>query len=699
MPAQGIEENPERLFWRHQHDRVAAYAVTCILVATLGVWSCPKMRPFVKSLDHADQPARLDRGSTVVRSKDFTASSKSVMLIAFVLTIAALYFGRQVLIPLALGLVFSFLLTPFVTQLEKLHLGRVPAGLTVMALTLALIGTVSWGVAGQLVEVMAHVTDYKSNLDTKIQSLHAQKDGKLGKATATVKELNKELGAVSGQISANQSQNKDPGSGRAIRPIPVEVAAPPSNVIQDLRALLGPLAGVLESTVIVIIFTLFMLLNREDLRNRAIRLAGRGQLSLMTQALDDAGHRLSRYLLLQFVVNAGYGLLFGGGLYFIGVPHAFLWGVLAALLRFVPYIGTLAAATFPILMSLAVFPGWQQAGLAFGLFVVLEVLVSNFVEPTLYGVHTGISSLAILVAAIFWTTLWGSVGLILSTPLTVCLVVLGRYVPQLRFLEVVLGDEPVLTAGQSFYQRLLAMDQDEAREIAVAHLKDNSLESLYESILIPALRLAEQEDHISGLDDDSKRFVLRSTKELIEELGDQIGEGLLSNGAKDKPNGRRRRSQASEVNKSIVCIPSRNGADDLVALMLTQLLQHAGYDARQMQAEAVEELLASVSSREYSVVCVSSLLPFALAQTRALCRKLHASNPDVQIIVGSWDFEGGAEKARERLGAAGCPIVTTTLSDALGQIRKIDDPAVAIGTFAQQEKPSNSGTQAGETRA
>jgi len=258
------------------------------------------------------------------------------MLIAFVLAIAALYFGRQVLIPLALGLVFSFLLTPFVTQLEKLHFRRAPAVLTVLTLSLALIGTLSWGVAGQLVEVMAHVTDYKSNLDTKIQSLHAQKDGNLSKATATVKELNKELGAVSGQISANQIQNKEPVSGRAVRPIPVEVAAPPSNVIQDLRALLGPPAGVLESTVIVIIFTLFMLLQREDLRTRAIRLAGRGQLSLMTQALDDAGHRLSRYLLLQFVVNAVYGLLFGGGLYFIGVPHAFLWGVLAALLRFVP---------------------------------------------------------------------------------------------------------------------------------------------------------------------------------------------------------------------------------------------------------------------------------------------------------------------------------------------------------------------------
>jgi predicted PurR-regulated permease PerM len=609
-----------------------------------------------------------------------------LVLIAFVLAIGALYFGRQLLIPVALGLVFSFLLTPFVTQLEKLRLGRVVAVFIVLAVSFALVGTLSWGVAGQLVEVMAHVSDYKSNLDTKISSLHAQKEGNLSKAAATVKELNKELGAVPAQIAANQSRNKEPGSSLPVRPIPVQVAAPPSNIIQDLRALLGPLAGVLETAVIVIIFTVFMLLKREDLRNRAIRLAGRGRLSVMTQALDDAGRRLSRYLLLQFVVNAGYGLLFGTGLYFIGVPHAFLWGVLAALLRVVPYIGTLAAVAFPILMSLAVFPGWRQACLAFALFLVLEVLISNFVEPTLYGVHTGISALAILVAAIFWTTLWGPVGLILSTPLTVCLVVLGRYVPQLSFLEVVLGDEPVLTLGQSFYQRLLATDQEEATQIAVGHLKDNSLESVYESILIPALWLAEQDYHVNGLDDDTRRFVLRSTKELVEELGDQVEDGLLTRDAKEAEDRRHGRS-VSRANKRIVCVPSRPGADDLIALMLAQLLRHAGYEVRQMKAQKEEEMSALVSQHDYSIVCVSSLLPFAIAQTRMLCRRLQASNPEVEIILGLWDFEGGAEKGRERLGT-GCPgVVTTTLSETLSQIQRADDSDAATETLAQHAEP------------
>jgi predicted PurR-regulated permease PerM len=635
-------------------------------------------RPF----DHADQLENVGWGPAVARAKD---SSNSLVLIAFVLAIGALYFGRQLLIPLALGLVFSFLLTPFVTQLERLRMARVAAMLIVLVFSFALWGTLSWGVAGQLVEVMAHISDYKENLDAKIRSLHAQSNGNLSKATATVKELNKELAAVPAQIGANQSQHAEPKSSAPVRPIPVQVATPPSNIIQDLRVLLGPLAGVVETAIIVVIFTVFMLLKREDLRNRAIRLAGRGQLSVMTQALDDAGRRLSRYLLLQFLVNAGYGLLFGAGLYFIGVPHAFLWGFLAALLRFVPYIGTLAAAALPILMSLAVFPGWRQAGLAFGLFVGLEVLISNFVEPPLYGMHTGISSLAILVAAIFWTSLWGPVGLILSTPLTVCLVVLGRYVPQLSFLDVVLGDEPVLTPGQRFYQRLLATDQEEAREIAVGHLKDNSLESVYDSILIPALRLAEQDYHVNGLDEDIRRFVFRSTKEIVEELGDQV-ENEESTEDTKKPAHLRHDHPASRSNRTIGCVPSGAGADDLIVLMLTQLLRQAGYKACQMKAETDEDVAAG-SDHEYSIVCVSSLLPFAIAQTRALCRRVQAIQSGVQVIVGLWDFEGGPEKGRERLGT-GCPaVVTTTLSDALNQIRSISSSEACTGTFAQHAEP------------
>jgi predicted PurR-regulated permease PerM len=611
----------------------------------------------------------------LVRSKDLATFSKSSMLIAFVLAMAALYFGRQIFIPLALAVVFSFLLTPLVGLLEKCHFSRVPAVLTVLVLSFALAVVVGWGVAGQLVDIMVHVPDYKDNLDTKIQSLHAAKDGNLGKATATVQELNRELSGESGRTSSAQGGDKGSGAAHPVRPIPVQVAAPSSNVVQEFRVLLGPLAGPIETTAIVVIFTVFMLVKREDLRNRAIRLAGRGQLNLMTQALDDAGRRLSRYLLLQFLVNAGYGLLFGVALYFIGVPHALLWGVFAALLRFIPYIGTLIAAALPVALALAVFPGWRQAGITFAAFLVIELTVSNVIEPLLYGAHTGISSLAILVAAVFWATLWGPVGLILSTPLTVCLMVLGRYVPQLNFLEIVLGDEPVLPPEQQFYQRLLAMDQEEARSIAESHLKENPVESLYESVFIPALRLAEQDHQIEGLDDDTRKFLLRSTRELIEDFGDQLADERASTASDDEDDPAHVEKFVGS-NATIACIPARNGPDELVAVMLAQLLRRAGFHAHELKAGTMEEMLAMVSQHPYNVVCVSSLPPFAIGQTRALCKRLQAGIPGVQVIVGLWNLEGGISAARERLGA-GSFNVTTSLMDTLEQVRKITNPAVA----------------------
>ncbi len=619
----------------------------------------------------------------MVRSKDLATFSKSSMLIAFVLAMAALYFGRQIFIPLALAVVFSFLLTPFVSLLEKCRFRRVPAVLTVLVLSFMLAGVVGWGVAGQLVDIMVHVPDYKDNLDTKIQSLHAAKDGNLGKATATVQELNRELSGVPARISSGQGGDKGSGAARPVRPIPVQVAAPSSNIVQDLRVLLGPLAGPIETTAIVLIFTVFMLVKREDLRNRAIRLAGRGQLNLMTQALDDAGRRLSRYLLLQFLVNAGYGLLFGVALYFIGVPHALLWGVFASLLRFIPYIGTLIAAALPVALAIAVFPGWRQAGLAFAAFLVIELTVSNIIEPLLYGAHTGISSLAILVAAVFWATLWGPVGLILSTPLTVCLMVLGRYVPHLNFLEIVLGDEPVLPPEQQFYQRLLAMDPEEARTIAERHLKENPVESLYESVFIPALRLAEQDHQINGLDDDARRFLLRSTRELIEDFGDRLADDHLAATSDDDAC---RQGRFAGSNATIACIPARNGPDELVAIMLAQLLRHAGFHAHELKAGSMEEMLAAVSQHQYNIVCVSSLPPFAIGQTRALCKRLQASILGVQVIVGLWNLEGGVSAARERLGAGCSNVVTTSLTDTLEQVRKITNPMVAAEALAGAEE-------------
>ncbi len=309
-----------------------------------------------------------------------SGSSKPLAVIAFVLAITTLYFGRRIFIPFALALVFSFLLSPFVGLFEKIRFRRVPAVIAVLVVSLALMGLATWSLAGQMVAIMNQLPDFKDNLDEKIASLRGANTGGLSKATATIQELNKELSA----------QPKAAGQGRPSRPVQVQVTPPSSGFIQDLGALLGPLSGPAETTVIAIIFTVFMLVKREDLRNRALRLAGRGQLSVMTQALDDAGRRLSRYLVMQFLVNAGYGLAYGVALYLIGIPQALLWGLIAGLLRFVPYIGTFLGASMPVVLAIAVFPGWRQAGLAFGTFLVLELTVSNFVEPMLYGAHTGI---------------------------------------------------------------------------------------------------------------------------------------------------------------------------------------------------------------------------------------------------------------------------------------------------------------------
>jgi len=599
----------------------------------------------------------------------------------------ALYFGRQLFIPLALAVVFTFLLTPFVTFLEKrIHFSRVPAVITVLVFFFAVGGAVAWRVANQLVEVTVNLADYRTNLDTKIRSLHASNNGRVSKATATIEELNKDLAAIPGEL-AGHGQGTDTRTARTVRPVPVQVAAPPSNFVQDLRELFGPLAEPAETAAMVTIFTLFILIKREDLRNRAIRLAGRGQLNLMTQALDDAGRRLSRYLLLQCLVNAGYGLLFGVLLYFIGVPHALLWGVFAGLLRFVPYVGAIIAAAMPVAMALAVFPGWLHAASIFASFLVLELTISNFIEPMLYGTHTGISSLAILVAAVFWATLWGPVGLILSTPLTVCLIVLGRHVPQLGFLEIVLGDEPVLLPEQCIYQRLLAGDQEEARVIAEAYLKEHSLESLYETVILPALKLAEQDYQSEGLDDRARRLVLQSVRELIEDFGDR-SVGDPSRAASE--NESFRQGQPDEVkvsDTSIACIPARSGPDDLVATMLAQLLQRAGYRARELSASATENLWVTVSQLDCGIACISSISPFAMGEARALCKKLRGTGSGLPVVIGAWSFESSI--AQQRLGPVCSGLVATTLTDALGQIRQLADPAAASEAATESDTAQN----------
>jgi predicted PurR-regulated permease PerM len=608
---------------------------------------------------------------------DATVSSRLLTLIASVVAIVGLYYGRQVLIPLALAVVLAFLLAPAVGWLEKCHLTRVPAVLVVLVLAFTAVASLGWIVTGQLMDIVDQFPSYKSNIHDKIQSVRVPDGSRLKNATNTVSELSNELSAASESAADKKAGKTSSRSG----PIPVQVTQPPSNAPQYLRVMIGPLTGVLETSAIVIVFTLFMMIKREDLRNRVIRLAGQDQLNIVTQAFDDGSRRLSRYLLLQFLVNIGYGVIFGSGAYWIGVPHALLWGVLACLLRFVPYVGAAIAAVLPMGMALAVFPGWHQAALVFGLFVVLEILISNAVEPWLYGAHTGISSLAILVAAVFWTMLWGPVGLILSTPLTVCLILMGRYVPQLGFLEVLLGDEPVLPVEAHFYQRLLALDQDEAREIAETYLKEKSIGTFYDSVLIPALTLAERDRHLNLLETKTADFVNQNTRDLIEELGERSLNGdepvtfdeNKNNNDQDDCGALKRDTGFSQSDPDcaslaglrVDCIPAADEADELVAMMAAQLLQRLGCDVRHLPVTPRANLWNELASDNSQVVIVSALAPFAVGQARLLCKRLRQRQPNLKILVGLWNFEGGPAKAQERTGAGVADMFATSLEQAV----------------------------------
>jgi hypothetical protein len=418
---------------------------------------------------------------------------------------------------------------------------------------------------------------------------------------------------------------------------------------------------------VVIVFTVFILAGREDLRNRLIRLTGGARLNLLTQAFEEATQRINRYLLLQLAVNSGYGLVIFTALHFIGIPNASLWGVSAAILRFLPYVGPPMAALMPIFLSLAVFPGWGHAVATAGLFLVFELIVASVVEPLLYGAHLGLSPLAILVVAVFWTLIWGFPGLVLSTPLTACLVVMGRSVPSLSFLNVLLGDEPVLPPQAQYYQRLLAGDQNEARQVLEQYLREKSLEELFSAVVIPALSLAEQDRHRNELDEDTQSFIYQSTREILEELSDTSTEKRTEGNA-ENPSELSRSEIEETALVDVLCIPARDEADAVVAVLLAQLLERQGHRAQSIPIGTTAGMLSQVAEFNPGVVCISALPPFAVNHARALYTKLRSQSPDLHIVICLWQFEGDPHEAAIRLKLAGGHGFFTTLPQVLQHI-------------------------------
>ncbi len=585
-------------------------------------------------------------------------------------TIAALYFAREVLIPFAFALTLTFLLSPAVDLLQRLRAGRALSVLTIVLISIAATSGVGWIIANQLIEAANQLPLYRENIQAKIAALHHPVTGQVGEAAASVKEIARELTSPASESPASppvvqgQKQPKAPPVPKS--PMTVEVVDAPVSEWAELRDLFTPVLGPLGRAGIVILFSIFMLLEREDLRNRLLRLAGVGKLNLMTQALDDAARRVSRYLLMQFLVNVGFGVVFGIGLYGIGVPYPVLWGAVAAILRIVPYIGTLTAALLPIALSLAVFDGWLKPLLVFLLVVVLELIVGNFLEPWLYGIHVGISSLALLVTAVFWAVLWGPAGLILSTPLTVCLVVLGRYVPHLSFLHILLGDEPALSAEAQVYQRLLAMDQLEAQTIVDQFLKGRPLVELYDSVLIPALSLAEQDRHKGAIDAPREEFLFLSINEMIAEFSEyQLAD---DNPAKKDP--------AAHSGGRIICLPAHDRADEVTASMLAQLLEQKGLIAVAFPiAESSPlEWMTLLQVGDGDMVCISALPPYAFAPARTMCKQIRERFPLLKIVVSVWGFSGDVNKALARFDRGQPDRLCTSLAGALEQIHELAGP-------------------------
>jgi len=589
------------------------------------------------------------------------------------LVMAALYFARQILIPLAIAVLLAFLLTPAVRRLESFRLPRVPSVIVVAAFSLAAVAMVGWTVTSQLIQVITELPNYKTNIQHKIDTVRGRSGGTLARATESMEELSKELSSPSHKdappvLPRNpaRSQKDAPPPPTPREPVPVELVEPPPNALQSIRDLLTPLVAPLETAGIVTVFTIVILIRREDLRNRLLRLIGVDQLTLVTKAFDDASTRISSYLRMQFLVNASFAALLTTGLYVVGLPAAALWGVLAGMLRFAPYVGPIAGGALPVLMAIAVAPGWQTPLIVLALFLVIELTTGYAIEPWLYGAHTGISSLAILVSATFWTALWGPIGLVVSTPLTTCLVVLGRHVPRLEFLHVLLGDEPVLSDDLQLYQRLLAADRQEAQATIDRFAAEMPPVHLYDSVIVPALARAEEDRHRGALEENHERFIAQVITELIEKL---------SPIPRVPPAPGKQAARNATYPTRAMCIPAADKADELAAAMLGNLLQSADVPAVSLPLEGGRETLESLNPEAGDIICISALPPFALLSARSLARQLRESHPGVPIIVGLWGTAEESAEYRDRLRKALDVEVATSLAEAVATVTQIRDRA------------------------
>jgi predicted PurR-regulated permease PerM len=608
---------------------------------------------------------------------------------ALLLTCAAVaicYFAREVLLPFALAILLSFLLAPLARRLQRWGLGRVGSVILAVIIAFGALGATGWIVTRQVLDLAGNISSYEDRLVERLKSLRPSNKSAISEVAKTVEHIEEKL-ATAEPPSATSSAESEPAEtveataatrpdpARAdendtaadlihaftARPLPVQIVDTTFMPVRLLRDA-SPLLSSIGSLAITIVFVIFMLLQRDDLRDRLIRLAGTSRVYLTTQALNDAAGRVSRYLVMQLIINGTYGVAVAIGLWIIGLPNFLLWGLLAMLLRFIPYVGPIIACVTPIALSLAVFPGWSRPLATASLFVVLELVTNNVLEPWLYGSSTGVSTLGIITAAVFWTWLWGPVGLVLATPLTVCITVMARHMPQFYFLNILLADEPPLELKVRFYQRLLASDYEDAADIVSEFLRTGTRAELGDNVLLPALHLAESDRDAGHLSEDRENYLYESVTELIGDLDDLDPAGAADDESKT--------AAAPPRDAGILCLASEDTADFVAASLLTHVLTRRGFRAFSAYAPpAGEDLNAEWSETDVHAIVISTVAPRRGAlRTRRVCLNLHRRYPHAKLIVGLWHAEKELNRTRDRLKKTGADAVISSVTNAIDQL-------------------------------
>ncbi len=594
-------------------------------------------------------------------------TSKLGLLLVVLIVVATMHFARDVFIPIALAILLSFLLTPVASLFERVGIRRSIAAACTVFLALVVLSGIGLLVVGQVVDLTEQLPAYRTNMRNKIEALKSQGNGPFSRAVGTLREMADEVTAVDATPAPNQGRPRTAPE----RPMRVQVVDSTGTWGQAARSVFGPLLAPLGMAAVVVVFVLFILMERTELRDRIIHLVGRGRLNVTTQALDEAGERVIGYLSMQVLINVSFGVAITVALYFLGVPNAMLWGLLAAILRFIPYLGVWISLAFPLILSLAISTSWTQPLGTVAAFFAIEMVTSNFLEPWLYGARTGLSPVAILITTVFWTWMWGGVGLLLATPLTVCVAVLGKYVPRLHFLEALLGETPAVSEAERYYQRLLAQDRKEARGIVAAFLAEHPIQELFSEVFIPAIATAEREEESGMLDPRGHQFVLQTTDELADEFGTLAQEERPAD------------ALPPANTRPIFCIPASDKGDEIAADLLARVMQLDGFRVEVVSSKSLmSEIVELMTEAGCTTVCISATPPHDDLRTRYLCKSLRLKIPGLHLVVGLWDSpleDARLAGLKQRVGA---DRILTTLVAVVNELR----PFAALDAEVPREK-------------